>query len=116
MEPQNSGRWQSILQKLLASIRVVIRIEALGPCWEWTGSTGGGRNGEYPRMSLEGHTVAAHRVSFVQFNGFLSPKRQVDHLCCNTICINPAHLESVSHRENQRRKVDRAQRSTLRAA
>lgn len=76
-----SSRWQSILQKLIANIRVVPRIEALGPCWEWTGPTGGGRSGLYPRMSLDGHTVAAHRVSYIHFNGYLPPKKQVDHLC-----------------------------------
>jgi hypothetical protein len=27
----------------------------------------------------------------------------VDHLCENTLCFNPAHLEPVTHQENIRR-------------
>jgi hypothetical protein len=27
----------------------------------------------------------------------------IDHLCCNTLCVNAAHLEAVTHEENTRR-------------
>lgn len=101
------NRWNQILQKLLANILVIVRVPALGPCWEWTGNLGGGRCRGRPRMNLDNTTVSPVRVSYVHFNGYLPPKKQVDHVCENIICINPAHLEAVTHKENQKRKARR---------
>jgi len=60
-------------------------------------------------MSLNGQTVAVHIVSFVNKNGFVPGKKQIDHLCNNRMCVNPDHLEMVSHKENQRRRDARKQ-------
>jgi len=60
-------------------------------------------------MSLDGQTVAVHIVSFVNKNGFVPGKKQVDHLCNNRMCVNEAHLEMVTHKENQRRRDARRQ-------
>ncbi|MEO0623124.1 MAG: HNH endonuclease signature motif containing protein [Pseudomonadota bacterium] len=74
-------------------------------CWIWTGPTSGdGRGGGYPRMSLDGQTVAVHRVMAVHRFGYLPASRQVDHTCRNRLCVNPNHLEPVTHKENQRRR------------
>jgi hypothetical protein len=37
----------------------------------------------------------------------LSSKMEVDHTCNNRACINPLHLEAVSHTENMRRGLER---------
>ena len=75
------------------------------PCFIWTGSTSGtGRGGGYGRMSLDGQTVAVHLVSYANFFGYIPGKKQVDHLCRNRLCWNPAHLELVTHLENQKRR------------
>lgn len=81
-------------------------IDAETGCWEWTGGTSGscGRGHSYPRMSLDGQTVAVHRVMFTNEFGYVPSKKQIDHLCKNRCCVNPDHLEMVTHRENQRRK------------
>ena len=80
------------------------------PCLLWTGShSGAGRGGRYPRMSLDGQTVAVHIVSFVNKNGFVPRKKQIDHLCNNRMCVNEDHLEMVTHKENQRRRDARKQ-------
>lgn len=82
------------------------------PCHIWQGSdSGNGRGGGYPRMSLDGQTVAVHIVSFVNANGFVPGKKQVDHLCNNRMCVNELHLEMVTHRENQKRRAKRAKNS-----
>ena len=81
-------------------------------CHIWQGSDSGtGRGGGYPRMSLDGQTVAVHIVSFVNKNGFVPGKKQIDHLCNNRRCVNPDHLEMVTHKTNQKRKVERARAS-----
>ncbi|MEM9426643.1 MAG: HNH endonuclease [Pseudomonadota bacterium] len=36
--------------------------------------------------------------------GFLHSRRQVDHTCRNRLCVNPAHLELVTHKQNCRRR------------
>lgn len=51
-------------------------------CWIWQGpNSGNGRGGGYPRMSLDGQTVAVHKVMFVNSNGFVPGKKQIDHKC-----------------------------------
>jgi hypothetical protein len=58
---------------------------------------------------LAGHTVRAHRVAWEKFNGEQIPvdedgnSYQIDHMCRNTSCVNPAHLEAVPWLENQAR-------------
>lgn len=75
-------------------------------CWLWTGpDSGGGRGGGYPRMALDGQTVAVHIVMWTNAFGFVPGKKQLDHLCRNRRCVNPAHLELVTHKLNQKRRA-----------
>lgn len=88
--------------------RIAKNTIAQGGCHIWTGATSGsGRGGGYPRMSLDGATVAVHRAAWINENGIIPPRKQIDHTCRNRLCVNPAHLELVTHRENMRRR-DRA--------
>lgn len=69
------------------------------PCWEWTASK---RNG-YGQISRgrTGQGVAyAHRAVYEELLGALPEGTELDHLCRNPGCVNPAHLEPVTHREN----------------
>ena len=96
----SSDRLIQIFTKILSRVKT----EKSG-CWVWTGPTSGdGRGGGYPRMCLNGHTVAVHRVMWTHFNGYIPGKKQIDHTCRNRLCVNPSHLEMVTHKENQRRR------------
>lgn len=76
-------------------------------CHIWTGSDSGtGRGGGYPRMCLNGQTMAVHRVMYTNQHGIIPGKKQIDHKCRNRMCVNPDHLEMVTHKENQRRRDD----------
>lgn len=70
-------------------------------CWEWAAAKSGGYgvfwNGE--------RTMGAHRWSWEQLVGPIGDDLELDHLCKNTACVNPDHLEPVSHPENVRRGV-----------
>jgi len=80
-------------------------VDATTGCWVWQGpSSGNGRGGGYPRMCLDSQTVAVHRVMFVCQNGYAPSKKQIDHLCRNRMCVNPDHLEMVTHKQNQKRR------------
>lgn len=51
----------------------------------------------------DGKYRKAHRVSYEVFVGPIPDGLEMDHLCRNRACINPAHLEPVTHLENMRR-------------
>lgn len=72
-------------------------------CIEWQGAPDADGYGIF---SLPGDTrrLAAHRVAWIIEHRELVPDGLVvDHLCCNTICVNPDHLEAVTREENGRR-------------
>ena len=98
--------------RIRQKIRENVQIEDRGhdtPCHIWKGSDSGtGRGGGYPRMSLDGQTVAVHIVSFVNEFGYVPGKKQVDHLCNQRMCCNPDHLEMTTHKQNQKRRALRA--------
>lgn len=107
------NRRDIILEKVLARINLAPTQSLLTPCWLWSGPTSGagykgnkkGRGHGYPRMNLDGQTVAVHKVVWTHFHGFIPGRKQLDHLCKNRLCVNPDHLELVTHNENQRRRA-----------
>jgi hypothetical protein len=70
-------------------------------CWEWLGAKTPQGYGSF-RLSAYGATTA-QRASYAIFIGDLAPGLTVDHLCGNPGCVNPAHLEAVTHQVNLRR-------------
>lgn len=67
-------------------------------CWLWKGARN--RYG-YGVVRWHGAARLAHRVSYELHRGPCPP--ELDHLCRVPACVNPAHLEGVSHAENVRR-------------
>lgn len=75
-------------------------------CWVWTGSISSPPRGPgYGTFRLDDRTRTAHIVSYLWHHGEDSiPDGYVlDHLCRNQHCVNPAHLDPVTQRENVHR-------------
>lgn len=69
-------------------------------CWNWKGGcTGAG----YGSFTSNGSNLLAHRISYTLTIGPIAEGMTLDHLCRNTRCVNPDHLEPVTLLENIRR-------------
>ncbi len=68
-----------------------------GECWVWIGA---GHTNGYGTVHLDGRTQLAHRVVFELLQGPIPDDHELDHTCERRDCVNPAHLEAVTHRTN----------------
>jgi hypothetical protein len=78
-------------------------------CWPWTGALD--TNG-YGYTTINGDAGSAHRLVYRWLVGPIPEGLELDHTCHNDTdcqgmpgclhrrCVNPAHLEPVTHREN----------------
>lgn len=70
-------------------------------CWAWTGALSGGYgsfwNGEY--------TVLAHRYGYEMLREPIPEGLHIDHVCRNTACVKPVHLDVVSQADHALRRI-----------
>lgn len=78
------------------------RVNPKTGCWEWQRYRDA--NG-YGKVGRDYKVYLAHRVSYEIFIGKIPKRLDLDHLCRNTCCINPAHLEAVTRSVNLKRGV-----------
>lgn len=84
----------------IARFRAKVRVCEESGCHIWTASLSKG----YGRFSARKKFIYAHRFAWLVEHGSLPPRPlHLDHLCRRPACVNPAHLEPVTCRENQMR-------------
>ena len=86
-----SNDYKGILEVIEKSAK-----ETKNGCWEWKklDSTG------YPRVIFGDKHIAVHRMSLEAKHEAPLGSQAAHHMCANTKCVNPDHLQPVTHRDN----------------
>lgn len=100
MTDSNSNRPHAdrkLLTRLFSKIQVSTENFYKGvPCWEWQASTTAG----YGMVKYGRVNRLSHVVLYLLFVGEIPSGLVCDHLCRNTRCCNPVHIDPVTQRVN----------------
>lgn len=86
MKPVDRGAWLATVQRIMPDL-----------CWNWPWAK---NKAGYGQWKQDGKQCGAHRVLYEKLNGPIPAGLTLDHTCKNVSCVNPAHLEPVTMREN----------------
>ena len=84
--------------------RLFNKVEIIDPegCWIW-------QSAKYPtgygHIRFGKKSAYAHRVFYELIFGNIPEGKELDHLCRNPSCVNPFHLEAVTHQVNMQRGI-----------
>ena len=84
--------------------RIAAKIDSTADCWLWTASK---KLNGYGQYNTGGRNWNAHRLVYLLSGRSVDYGIELDHLCNVRECVNPHHLEPVSHAVNVRRAADR---------
>lgn len=87
-----------ILKTLPAVDRFWARVDKAGKCWEWRGGRNNTGYGTF--RAGGGATVTVHRFAYELLVGPIPEGHVVDHMCFNKGCVNPAHLNACTQKQN----------------
>ncbi len=84
--------------------RLMRRVHKTESCWVFTGPL---RPDGYCQIQIGGNRlgrkILGHRLAYEGIIGPIPAGLEIDHLCRNRACVNPAHLEPVTSRVNNMR-------------
>lgn len=93
------------------SARFWPKVRITEQCWLWVGAKDSNGYGRFTRQFAKrlGYPTPdyAHRISYTNLVGQVPSGMELDHLCRNPGCLNPAHLEAVTHSVNILRATSR---------
>lgn len=89
-----------VLRESINAKRFWSKVDRSGDCWLWLRATSSKGYGRFWVGGAWQADVLAHRVAYELEVGPVPDGLTIDHLCRNTSCVNPDHLEPVTNREN----------------
>ena len=92
---RDNGQYRPIMQRFWS--KIIIQENG---CWMWVGTVNWGG---YAMLWNGSKMIKAHRLAYQEIIGSVPKGMELDHLCRNHWCVNPFHLEAVTHQENMRR-------------
>ena len=90
------------MTKATAEERFWMKVEKTDSCWLWTSALS---ERGYAWFWADSRRFRAHRWIYELLIGPIPEGLEIDHTCCVRRCVNPAHLEPVTHQENIRRSI-----------
>lgn len=66
-------------------------------CWLWTRPA---NSWGYGQTTVRGKAKAIHRVFYELLIGPIPEGMVLDHICRQRLCVNPMHLQPITHGEN----------------
>lgn len=81
--------------------------EGRDDCWIWNAHVDEDGYGTFRAEKGSRGKTKAHRYAFELFIGGIPDGCHLDHLCRNTVCVNPWHLRPVSASQHRRVEADR---------
>lgn len=95
---------------LLARFFAKVKVDPKTRCWNWTGATHSParyphrKYGEFHLARNGGRqkVVGTHRFIYEMTHGPVLPglRLDIDHICKNSLCVNPKHLRAITHYDN----------------
>jgi len=77
------------------------KVTKTSTCWNWTGA----RRGPYGCATINRKVRGIHRIFYEYYVKPIEEGMVIDHLCRNTLCVKPEHLEQVTNSENAKRAI-----------
>lgn len=94
----NRGKPLTALRTYKPIMSIIARARPQGDCLILETETD--RDDKRKRLSYQGHTWLAHRLSFVLSGRHLPNGSVVHHICATETCINPEHLQLADQADN----------------
>lgn len=89
------------IREEISAIMARMQVENPSGCWDWPGYI---HSYGYGMKYVDGKVQPSHRLAYIVAKGPIPTGLDIDHLCLNKKCFNPAHLEAVTRSENSRRR------------
>jgi len=89
---------QTIIKESIIN-RFWIKVDKTNSCWNWVAAKDSSGYGVF----RNGVIVSAHRFSYELHKDKIFQDMKIGHLCRNRKCVNPIHLEQVTHTENAKK-------------
>lgn len=84
-------RYKMVIDRFFEKVKITSH------CWIWNASK---NEDGYGLFRFNGKVRRAHQFSYKLYKGKLKDGCEIDHICKNRSCVNPYHMEGVTHKEN----------------